>query len=96
MQEWMISFDQVSKGAVNVCMIRRKFVPAFKNLVHEDIYDKFMAGVIERTKLLNGSPACVKIQWWVAQAPMTIEKILFIMISETKGAIVLCGGEKCS
>jgi len=64
-------------------------------LVQEDIYDKFMERVVERTKaIVQGDPFDMNTQVGAQASHDQYEKILSYMdIGKEEGAKVLCGGE---
>ena len=66
-------------------------------LVQEDIYEKFMERVIERTKaIVQGDPFDMNTQVGAQASNDQFEKILsYIKIGKEEGAEVLAGGEAC-
>jgi aldehyde dehydrogenase len=64
-------------------------------LVQEDIYDRFMERVVERTKaIIQGDPFNMNTQVGAQASNDQYEKILsYIDIGKKEGAKVLCGGE---
>ncbi|QTY27782.1 aldehyde dehydrogenase family protein [Flavobacterium sp. CS20] len=64
-------------------------------LVQEDIYDKFMERVVERTKaIVQGSPYDINTQVGAQASNDQYEKILsYLKIGQDEGAKLLCGGE---
>ena len=65
-------------------------------LVHEDIYDEFMAKVVERTKAIKrGNPLDTDVQVGAQASKEQFDKILsYLEIGKQEGAEVLTGGDR--
>jgi aldehyde dehydrogenase len=92
-------FDKAIEGAVMFALNQGEVCTCpSRILVHEDIYDKFMARVIERTKAIKmGHPLAEDTMMGAQASNDQYEKILsYFDIGKQEGAIVLCGGESAS
>lgn len=90
-------FDKAVEGAVMFALNQGEVCTCpSRILVQEDIYDKFMEKVIERTKAIKVVNPLSKESMMGAQASNDqYEKILnYIEIGKEEGAEVLCGGGK--
>ncbi|MBN3521795.1 aldehyde dehydrogenase [Algoriphagus lutimaris] len=90
-------FDKAVEGAVMFALNQGEVCTCpSRILVHEDIYDKFMERVIERTKAIKmGHPLAEDTMMGAQASNDQYEKILsYLDIGKQEGAITLCGGEK--
>lgn len=90
-------FDKAIEGAVMFALNQGEVCTCpSRILVHEDIYEKFMERVIERTKAIKmGNPLDPNTMMGAQASNDQFEKILSYMdIGRQEGAEVLCGGEK--
>jgi aldehyde dehydrogenase len=88
-------FDKCVEGAVMFALNQGEVCTCpSRILVHEDIYDKFMERVIERTKAIKmGHPLAEDTMMGAQASHDQYEKILsYIEICKQEGAEVLCGG----
>jgi aldehyde dehydrogenase len=88
-------FDKCVEGAVMFALNQGEVCTCpSRILVHEDIYDKFMERVIERTKAIKmGHPLAEDTMMGAQASNDQYEKILsYIEIGKQEGAEVLCGG----
>ncbi len=88
-------FDKCVEGAVMFALNQGEVCTCpSRILVHEDIYDKFMERVIERTKAIKmGHPLAEDTMMGAQASNDQFEKILsYIEIGKQEGAEVLCGG----
>lgn len=90
-------FDKAVEGAVMFALNQGEVCTCpSRILVHEDIYDKFMSKVVERTKAIKmGNPLDPATMMGAQASNDQFEKILNYMdIGREEGAEVLCGGGK--
>ncbi len=90
-------FDKAVEGAVMFALNQGEVCTCpSRILVHEDIYDKFMSRVVERTKAIKmGNPLLADTMMGAQASNDQFEKILsYMQIGEDEGAEVLCGGDK--
>ncbi len=90
-------FDKAVEGAVMFALNQGEICTCpSRLLVHESIYDKFMAKVIERTAAIKLASPLDKTAMMGAQASIVQqEKILsYIKLGKEEGAEVLIGGEE--
>ncbi|MFM6983549.1 MAG: aldehyde dehydrogenase family protein [Chitinophagaceae bacterium] len=88
-------FDKAIEGAVLFALNQGEVCTCpSRILVHESIYDKFMARVIERVKAIKtGHPLDGSVMMGAQASNDQFEKILsYINIGKEEGAEVLCGG----
>ncbi|MGB0431067.1 MAG: aldehyde dehydrogenase family protein [Bacteroidia bacterium] len=88
-------FDKCVEGAVMFALNQGEVCTCpSRILVHEDIYDKFMERVVERTKAIKmGHPLAEDTMMGAQASNDQYEKILsYIEIGKQEGAEVLCGG----
>lgn len=88
-------FDKCVEGAVMFALNQGEVCTCpSRILVHEDIYDRFMERVIERTKAIKmGHPLAEDTMMGAQASNDQYEKILsYIEIGKQEGAEVLCGG----
>ena len=88
-------FDKAIEGAVLFALNQGEVCTCpSRILVHESIYDKFMARVIERVKAIKtGHPLDGSVMMGAQASNDQYEKILsYINIGKEEGAEVLCGG----
>lgn len=88
-------FDKCVEGAVMFALNQGEVCTCpSRILVHEDIYDRFMERVIERTKAIKmGHPLAADTMMGAQASNDQYEKILsYIEIGKQEGAEVLCGG----
>lgn len=88
-------FDKAIEGAVLFALNQGEVCTCpSRILVHESIYDKFMARVIERVKAIKtGHPLDGAVMMGAQASNDQFEKILsYINIGKEEGAEVLCGG----
>lgn len=88
-------FDKAIEGAVLFALNQGEVCTCpSRILVHESIYDKFMARVIERVKAIKtGHPLDGTVMMGAQASNDQFEKILsYINIGKEEGAEVLCGG----
>jgi aldehyde dehydrogenase len=89
-------FDKAIEGAVMFALNQGEVCTCpSRILVHEDIYDKFMERVIERTKAIKmGHPLAEDTMMGAQASNDQYEKILsYLDIGKQEGAVALCGGE---
>ncbi|MFM1998695.1 MAG: hypothetical protein RL204_642 [Bacteroidota bacterium] len=89
-------FDKAVEGAVLFALNQGEVCTCpSRILVHENIYDKFMSRVIERTKAIKaGNPLDGSVMIGAQASNDQYEKILsYIKIGKEEGAEVLCGGD---
>lgn len=89
-------FDKCVEGAVMFALNQGEVCTCpSRILVHEDIYDKFMARVVERTKAIKmGHPMESGTMMGAQASEDQYEKILsYLDIGKQEGAEVLCGGK---
>ncbi|MCF0055179.1 aldehyde dehydrogenase family protein [Dyadobacter sp. CY356] len=89
-------FDKAIEGAVMFALNQGEVCTCpSRILVQEDIYDKFMSRVIERTKAIRmGHPLDSGTMMGAQASNDQYEKILsYLKIGKEEGAEVLCGGE---
>jgi len=92
-------FDKAIEGAVMFALNQGEVCTCpSRILVQEDIYDKFMERVVERTKAIKmGNPLDPETMMGAQASNDQYEKILNYMdIGKQEGAEVLCGGGKKS
>lgn len=92
-------FDKAIEGAVMFALNQGEVCTCpSRILVQEDIYDKFMERVVERTKAIKmGNPLDPETMMGAQASNDQYEKILNYMdIGKEEGAEVLCGGGKKS
>lgn len=92
-------FDKAIEGAVMFALNQGEVCTCpSRILVQEDIYDKFMDKVIERTKAIKmGNPLDPSTMMGAQASNDQYEKILsYFQIGEDEGAEALCGGDKFS
>ncbi|MEN2282257.1 aldehyde dehydrogenase family protein [Algoriphagus sp. SE2] len=92
-------FDKAVEGAVMFALNQGEVCTCpSRILVHEDIYDKFMERVIERTKAIKlGHPLAEDTMMGAQASNDQYEKILsYLDIGKQEGAVALCGGESAS
>lgn len=90
-------FDKAVEGAVMFALNQGEVCTCpSRILVHEDIYDKFMERVVERTKAIKmGNPLDPNTMMGAQASNDQYEKIMSYMnIGKEEGASVLCGGAK--
>ena len=90
-------FDKAVEGAVMFALNQGEVCTCpSRILVHEDIYDKFMERVVERTKAIKmGNPLDPSVMMGAQASNDQFEKILnYLQIGREEGAQVLCGGGK--
>jgi aldehyde dehydrogenase len=88
-------FDKCIEGAVMFALNQGEVCTCpSRILVHEDIYDKFMDRVVERTKAIKmGHPLAEDTMMGAQASEDQYEKILsYLDIGKQEGAEVLCGG----
>ncbi|WP_040669853.1 aldehyde dehydrogenase family protein [Nitritalea halalkaliphila] len=88
-------FDKCIEGAVMFALNQGEVCTCpSRILVHEDIYDKFMERVVERTKAIKmGHPLAEDTMMGAQASNDQYEKILsYLDIGRQEGAEVLCGG----
>ncbi len=88
-------FDKAVEGAVLFALNQGEVCTCpSRILVHENIYDKFMERVIQRTKaIVAGNPLDGSVMIGAQASNDQYEKILsYINIGKEEGAEVLCGG----
>ena len=88
-------FDKAVEGAVLFALNQGEVCTCpSRILVHEDIYDKFMERVIERTKAIKmGNPLDSSTMMGAQVSEEQYKKILnYINIGKEEGAELLCGG----
>ena len=89
-------FDKCVEGAVMFAVNQGEACTCpSRILVHEDIYEKFMARVVERTKAITqGNPLEMTTMMGAQASKDQYEKILrYFDIAQQEGAEILCGGE---
>ncbi|TNE74135.1 aldehyde dehydrogenase [bacterium] len=89
-------FDKAVEGAVLFALNQGEVCTCpSRILVHESIYDTFMARVIERTKaIVMGNPLDGNVMMGAQASNDQYEKIQsYLRIGKEEGAQVLCGGE---
>lgn len=89
-------FDKCVEGAVMFALNQGEVCTCpSRILVHEDIYEKFMDRVIERTKAIKmGNPLAEDTMMGAQASNDQFEKILsYLQIGKDEGAEVLCGGK---
>lgn len=90
-------FDKAVEGAVMFALNQGEVCTCpSRILVHEDIYEKFMERVIERTKAIKmGNPLDPETMMGAQASNEQFDKILTYMeIGRQEGAKVLCGGDR--
>ena len=90
-------FDKAVEGAVMFALNQGEVCTCpSRILVQEDIYDKFMERVIERTKAIKmGNPLDPDTMMGAQASNDQFEKVMsYIDIGRKEGAEVLCGGDK--
>jgi aldehyde dehydrogenase len=90
-------FDKAVEGAVLFALNQGEVCTCpSRILVHENIYEKFMKRVIERTKAIKmGHPLAEDTMMGAQASNDQFEKILsYLDIGKQEGAEVLCGGAK--
>jgi len=90
-------FDKAIEGAVMFALNQGEVCTCpSRILVHEDIYDKFMTKVVERTKAIKmGNPLDPNTMMGAQASSDQFEKIMnYMQIGKDEGAEVLCGGGK--
>lgn len=90
-------FDKAVEGAVMFALNQGEVCTCpSRILVHEDIYDKFMERVVERTKAIKmGNPLNGETMMGAQASKEQYEKIMnYLQIGKEEGAQVLCGGGK--
>lgn len=90
-------FDKAVEGAVMFALNQGEVCTCpSRILVQEDIYDKFMERVIERTKAIKmGNPLNPETMMGAQASNDQFEKVMsYIEIGREEGAQVLCGGGK--
>jgi aldehyde dehydrogenase len=90
-------FDKCIEGAVMFALNQGEICTCpSRLLVHEDIYDKFIARVIERTEAIKmGNPLDTTTMMGAQTSLVQQEKILgYIKLGKEEGAELLTGGEK--
>jgi aldehyde dehydrogenase len=90
-------FDKAVEGAVLFALNQGEICTCpSRLLVHEDIYDKFMAKVIERTKAIRMGNPLDKSTMMGAQASLVQkEKIMsYLKLGKEEGAELLTGGDE--
>ncbi len=90
-------FDKAVEGAVMFALNQGEVCTCpSRILVHENIYDKFMERVIERTKAIKmGNPLDPNTMMGAQASNDQYEKIMnYMEIGRQEGAQVLCGGGK--
>lgn len=90
-------FDKAVEGAVMFALNQGEVCTCpSRILVHEDIYDRFMERVIERTKAIKmGNPLDPETMMGAQASNEQFDKILgYMEIGKQEGAKVLCGGTK--
>ncbi|MFZ6051298.1 aldehyde dehydrogenase family protein [Halocola ammonii] len=90
-------FDKAVEGAVMFALNQGEVCTCpSRILVHEDIYDKFMSKVVERTKAIKmGNPLDPNTMMGAQASSDQFEKIMnYLQIGKDEGAEVLCGGGK--
>lgn len=88
-------FDKCVEGAVMFALNQGEVCTCpSRILVHEDIYDRFMERVIERTKAIKmGHPLAEDTMMGAQASNDQFQKILsYLEIGKEEGAEVLCGG----
>lgn len=88
-------FDKCVEGAVMFALNQGEVCTCpSRILVHEDIYEKFMSRVVERTKAIKmGHPLAEDTMMGAQASEDQYEKILsYLDIGKQEGAEVLCGG----
>ncbi|MBS1935614.1 MAG: aldehyde dehydrogenase, partial [Bacteroidetes bacterium] len=89
-------FDKAVEGAVMFALNQGEVCTCpSRILVHENIYDKFMDKVVQRTKAIRmGNPLDSKTMMGAQASEDQYNKILsYLDIGKQEGAKVLCGGE---
>ena len=89
-------FDKAIEGAVMFALNQGEVCTCpSRILVHENIYEKFMKRVVERTKAIKvGHPLDGSVMMGAQASNDQYEKILsYLKIGKEEGAEVLCGGE---
>ncbi|VAW13388.1 Aldehyde dehydrogenase [hydrothermal vent metagenome] len=89
-------FDKCIEGAVMFAVNQGEACTCPSRLfVHEDIYDKFMGRVVDRTKaIVQGDPFEMTTMMGAQASKDQYDKILkYIEIGKQEGAKVLCGGD---
>ncbi len=92
-------FDKCVEGAVMFALNQGEVCTCpSRILVHEDVYDRFMERVVERTNAIKlGNPLAEDTMMGAQASNDQYEKILSYMdIGKQEGAEVLCGGEKAN
>lgn len=92
-------FDKAIEGAVMFALNQGEVCTCpSRILVHEDIYDKFMERVVERTNAIKmGHPLAEDTMMGAQASNDQYEKILsYLDIGKQEGAVALCGGESAS
>jgi len=89
-------FDKAVEGAVMFALNQGEVCTCpSRILVHENIYDKFMSKVIQRTQAIKlGNPLAADTMMGAQASEDQYNKILsYLDIGKQEGAEVLCGGE---
>jgi aldehyde dehydrogenase len=89
-------FDKAVEGAVMFALNQGEVCTCpSRILVHEDIYEKFMERVVQRTKAIKlGNPLNPDVMMGAQASEDQYKKILsYFDIGKQEGAQVLCGGE---
>ncbi len=89
-------YDKCIEGAVMFAVNQGEACTCPSRIfVHEDIYDRFMARVVERTEaIVQGNPFEMTTMVGAQSSKEQYDKILnYINIGKQEGAEVLCGGE---
>jgi aldehyde dehydrogenase len=90
-------FDKAIEGAVLFALNQGEICTApSRLLVHEDIYDKFIAKVIERTNAIKmGNPLDVTTMMGAQASLVQKEKIMsYLKLGKEEGAELLAGGDQ--
>jgi aldehyde dehydrogenase len=90
-------FDKAIEGAVMFALNQGEICTSpSRLLVHEDIYDKFMSRVIERTEaIIAGNPLDMATMVGAQASLVQKEKIMsYIKLGKEEGAEVLTGGDE--
>ena len=90
-------FDKAIEGAVMFALNQGEICTCpSRLLVHEDIYDKFIARVIERTNAIKiGHPLDISTMMGAQASLVQKEKIMsYLKLGKEEGAELLCGGDQ--
>jgi aldehyde dehydrogenase len=90
-------FDKAVEGAVLFALNQGEICTCpSRLLVHEDIYDKFIAKVIERTNAIKmGNPLDATTMMGAQASLVQKEKIMsYLKLGKEEGAELLCGGDQ--